>query len=370
MVVEIYGYDMNEAERIAEELKGKMGNIQGIVDMDLSFSTPQPEYIIEIDREKAGSMGMNIAQLAQTVETAVKGKIASVYRENGEEYNVYVQLDREFRESKQDLKNIFITTPSGNQVPLTTVASIVQKTTPVSYLRKDQSRYVTLSANVSGRDLGSVTSEVEAAIKTLAMPDDFRISITGSAEDMKETATSFLFAILVAILLVYMVMASQFESLLDPFIILFTIPLALIGVAIMLFITKTTLNMTSMIGLVVLVGIVVNNGIVLIDYINRLVREGKQHVTQAILVGSQTRLRPILMTALTTILSMIPLAMELGSGSELWGPMARAIIGGLFASTFLTLYFVPIVFDIFQHKRMEKKLGDSCVDAVKEVVKI
>jgi hydrophobic/amphiphilic exporter-1 (mainly G- bacteria), HAE1 family len=367
MVIEIYGYDMNEAERIAKDLKDKMENIQGIVDMDLSFSTPQPEYVIEIDREKAGSMGMNIAQLAQTVEIAVKGKIASVYRENGEEYNVYVQLDREFRESEQDLNNIFITTPSGNQVPLTTIANIEQKTTPVSYLRKDQSRYVTLSANVSGRDLGSATSEVEAAIKTLAMPDDFRIAITGSAEDMKETATSFMLAILVAILLVYMVMASQFESLLDPFIILFTIPLALIGVAIMLFLTKTTLNMTSMIGLVVLVGIVVNNGIVLIDYINRLIREGKQHVTQAILMGSQTRLRPILMTALTTILSMIPLAMELGSGSELWGPMARAIIGGLFASTFLTLYFVPIVFDIFQHKRMEKKLDDSCADVVEEV---
>jgi HAE1 family hydrophobic/amphiphilic exporter-1 len=309
-------------------------------------------------------MGLNVAQLAQTVETAVKGQTASIYRENGEEYNVYVQLGREFKESEQDLKNIFISTPSGSQIPLSTVASITQSEGPVSVLRKDQNRLVTLDANVTGRDLGSVTRDVQNEIKTLAMPSDFRIQITGSAEDMQDTARSFMLAIIIAIALVYMVMASQFESLLDPFIILFTIPLALIGVAIMLFITGTTLNMTSMIGLVVLVGIVVNNGIVLIDYINRLVREGKLHVTEAILKGSETRLRPILMTALTTILSMIPLALELGAGSELWGPMARAIIGGLFASTFLTLYFVPIIFDAFQHRRMENKLKENCGDEV------
>ncbi len=360
MTIEIYGFDFDQAQSVALSLKEKMEKIDGLVDIDLSFSDPQPEYSIEIDREKAGSMGLNIAQLAQIVETAVKGRIASVYREDGEEYNVYVQLDRQYRESEQDLKNIFIKTPQGNQIPLSAIATITETEAPVTILRKDQSRYVTINANVSGRDLGSATQLVEAEIKTLAMPADFRIEISGTAEDLRETSSSFLLAILVAILLVYMVMASQFESLLDPFIILFTIPLALIGVAVMLFLTKTTLNMTSLIGLVVLVGIVVNNGIVLIDYINRLIREGKKHVTDAILEGSQTRLRPILMTALTTILSMIPLALELGSGAELWGPMARAIIGGLFASTFLTLYFIPIVFDLFQHKRMEHKFVESC----------
>ena len=367
LTVEIYGYDLDKGENIANELKSKMENIPGIVDLKLSFSDPQPEYTIEIDREKAGKMGLNVAQLAQIVETAVKGQTASIYRENGEEYDIYVQLDREFRESEQDLKSIFITTPTGSQVPLSTIASITKTEAPVSILRKDQNRLVTLDANVSGRDLGSVTRDVENEIKTLSMPSDFRTQITGSAEDMQETASSFMLAILIAILLVYMVMASQFESLLDPFIILFTIPLALIGVGIMLFATGTTLNMTSMIGLVVLVGIVVNNGIVLIDYINRLIREGKHHVTDAILIGSETRLRPILMTALTTILSMIPLALELGAGAELWGPMARAIIGGLVASTFLTLYFVPILFDKFQHNRMERRLKDSCGDEVVEV---
>ena len=367
MTIEVYGYDLAIGEQIAEELKGKIKNIPGIVDLNLSFSDPQPEYTIEIDREKAGKMGLNVAQLAQIVETAVKGQTASVYRENGEEYNIYVQLDREYRESEQDLKSIFIKTPAGSQIPLSTIASITKTAAPVSILRKDQNRLVTLDANVAGRDLGSVTADVNEEIKTLAMPSDFRIQITGSAEDMQETASSFMLAILIAILLVYMVMASQFESLLDPFIILFTIPLALIGVSIMLFLTGTTLNMTSMIGLVVLVGIVVNNGIVLIDYINRLIREGKHHVTEAILQGSQTRLRPILMTALTTILSMIPLALELGAGAELWGPMARAIIGGLLASTLLTLYFIPIVFDAFQHKRMEKKLSDSCAEVVETV---
>ncbi|MCD6337682.1 MAG: efflux RND transporter permease subunit, partial [Candidatus Marinimicrobia bacterium] len=368
--IEIYGYDLVRGEAIANEIKSKMDNIEGFVDIDMSFSDPQPEYTIEIDREKAGKMGLNVAQLAQIIEISVKGKIASVYREGGDEYNIYVQLDREFRESEQDIKSIFIKTPSGNQIPLSAIATIKKTSAPVSILRKDQNRIVTINANVSGRDLGSVTDLIREEIKTIAMPEDFRIEISGSAKDMKETFRSFMLAILVAILLVYMVMASQFESLLDPFIILFTIPLALIGVALALFLTNTTLNMTSLIGVVVLIGIVVNNGIVLIDYINRLIREGKHHVRDAILTGSQTRLRPILMTALTTILSMIPLAMELGSGSELWGPMARAIIGGLFASTFLTLYFVPIVFDIFQHKRMERQLGDSYVDVVKKAVKL
>lgn len=370
MTIEIYGYDMAQGELIAEDLKSKMEDIPGIVDLDLSFSDPQPEYTVEIDRERAAKMGLNVAQLAQIVETAVKGQTASVYRENGEEYDVYVQLGREFKESEQDLKSIFIQTPTGAQIPLSTVATITETEAPVTVYRMDQNRLVYINANVTGRDLGSVTRDVEKEIETLAMPSDFRIQITGSAEDMQETARSFLMAIIIAIALVYMVMASQFESLLDPFIILVTIPLALIGVAVMLFVTGTTLNMTSMIGLVVLIGIVVNNGIVLIDYINRLIREGKHHVTDAILKGSETRLRPILMTALTTILSMIPLALELGAGAELWGPMARAIIGGLFASTFLTLYFVPIVFDVFQHRRMERKLKDSCSDDVQEAVEV
>ncbi|MFA6618208.1 MAG: efflux RND transporter permease subunit [Candidatus Neomarinimicrobiota bacterium] len=364
MRIEIYGYDLIKAEAIAKELKDKMENIPGLVDIKLSFSDPQPEYTIQIDREKAGKMGLNVAQISQIVETAIKGQIASIYREDGEEYNVYVQLDREFRESKQDLKNIFIKTPSGTQIPLGTIATIVEGRAPVSINRVDQSRLVYIDAGVTGRDLGSVTTDVQREIKTLAMPSDFRTQITGSAEDLQKTTKNFMIALIVAILLVYMVMAAQFESLLDPFIILFTIPLALIGVALMLFITKTTLNMTSMIGLVVLVGIVVNNGIVLIDYINRLVRERKVDVTQAILNGSETRLRPILMTALTTILSMIPLALELGAGAELWGPMARAIIGGLFASTFLTLYFIPMIFDIFQHRRMERKYLSSCAEQI------
>ncbi|MDZ7820390.1 MAG: efflux RND transporter permease subunit [Candidatus Marinimicrobia bacterium] len=339
--IEVYGYDLNEAEAVANDIRSKIRNIPGVVDIDLSFSDPQPEYTIRIDREKAGKMGLSVARISQIVETAVKGKIASVYREKGNEYDIYVQLDRKFRESEQDIGNIFIKTPAGNQIPINAVSSIEKTKAPVSIQRKDQNRLVTVNANVSGRDLGSVTDNIEEELRTVAMPQDFRTEITGAAEDMRETLNSFLLAIIVAVFLVYMVMASQFESLLDPFIILFTIPLAMIGVAFSLFLTNTTLNTTSLIGTMVLVGIVVNNGIVLIDYINRLIRERKRHVTDAIIAGSGIRLRPVLMTALTTILSMTPLALELGSGAELWGPMARAIIGGLFASTFLTLFFVP-----------------------------
>ncbi|MDZ7796806.1 MAG: efflux RND transporter permease subunit [Candidatus Marinimicrobia bacterium] len=360
--IEVYGYDLNEAKSVAEDIRSKIENIPGVVDIDLSFSEPQEEYTIRIDREKAGKMGLSVAQISQIVEISVKGKIASVFRERGNEYDIYVQLDREFRESEQDIRNIFIKTPGGDQIPINAIASIEKTNAPVSIQRKDQNRLVTVNANVSGRDLGSVTDIIEEEIRTIAMPQDFRVEITGAAEDMQETIRSFLLAIIVAVFLVYMVMASQFESLLDPFIILFTIPLAMIGVAFSLFLTNTTLNTTSLIGSMVLVGIVVNNGIVLIDYINRLIRERKRHVTEAIIKGSRIRLRPVLMTALTTILSMIPLALEFGSGAELWGPMARAIIGGLFASTFLTLFFVPVVFDTLQHKRMEQKLSESCSD--------
>lgn len=369
LVIEIYGHDLKQAESIANEINGKIETIPGLVDIQLSFSDPQPEYTVVIDREKAGKMGLNIAQLARIVETSVKGSIASIYRENGEEYEVYVQLGREYRESGQDLRNLFIKTASGQQVPLSSIAKIDETDAPVSIQRKDQNRIVTISANVSGRDLGTVTEMVEKEIKTIAMPSDFRVQISGSAEDMRETTRNFLLAIIVAVLLVYMVMASQFESLLDPFIILFTIPLAMIGVAFSLFLTNTTLNMTSLIGAMVLVGIVVNNGIVLIDYINRLIREEKKHVNDAILEGAQTRLRPVLMTALTTILSMIPLAVELGAGAELWSPMARTIIGGLIASTFLTLFFVPVMFDFLQHRRMEQKLSNSCSDTVAPATK-
>jgi HAE1 family hydrophobic/amphiphilic exporter-1 len=360
--IEVYGYDLNEAELVAENIRDRIRNIPGVVDIDLSFSDPQPEYTIRIDREKAGKMGLSVAAISQVVETAVKGRVASVYREKGNEYDVHVQLGREFRESEQDIRNIFLKTPAGDQVPISAIASVVETTSPVSIERKDQNRLVTIDANVSGRDLGSVTDQIEKEIATVPMPADFRTGITGAAEDLRETVNSFFLAILIAVFLVYMVMASQFESLLDPFIIIFTIPLALIGVAFSLFITNTTLNTTSLIGSMVLVGIVVNNGIVLIDYINRLIRERKKHVTEAIIEGSGIRLRPILMTALTTILSMTPLALEFGSGAELWGPMARTIIGGLIASTFLTLFFVPILFDTLQHKRMEQKLKVSCSD--------
>lgn len=360
VVVELYSHDIVKGEEIATQIGAMMENIPGMVDVDLSFSDPQPEYQIVIDREKIASMGLNIAQIAQIIETSVKGKIASLYRENGEEYNVYVQLDREFRQSRIDLESIFIKSSSGAQIPLSAIASIEDGESMVTITRQDQSRMLSISANVTGRNLGEVTQDLETELASLSLPADFRYNISGAAEDMQETAGSFILAILVAILLVYMVMASQFESLLDPFIILFTIPLALIGVAIALFITGTTLNMTSLIGCMVLVGIVVNNGIVLIDYINKVIESKKSSsITDAILTGAQTRLRPVLMTALTTILSMLPLAFELGSGSELWGPMARTIIGGLVASTFLTLFFVPVMFDIFQHKRMEKRIK-SC----------
>ena len=353
ITVKIFGHNLDKGKQIAEQVKKMMENIPGIVDTKLSFSDPKPEYYIKIDRVKAAQLGLSVFQISSTISKSIKGDIATRFREGGDEYNILVRFGNKYRESKMDLKNIFIALPTGEQIPLNSVAKIESTVGPVQISREDQSRYVSVSANNSGRDLQSITVDIESGLKNILLPEDTHIEIGGTAQDQQESFFYLGLAILVSIALVYMVMASQFESLLDPFIILFTIPLALIGVVVALFITGTNLSVTVFIGGMLLVGIVVNNGIVLIDYINQLIKKHKMEVKEAIVIGAKTRLRPVLMTAITTILSMLPLAIELGSSSEIWSPMARAIIGGLIASTFLTLFFVPIMFYVLQRKRLE-----------------
>ncbi|MCK5519692.1 MAG: efflux RND transporter permease subunit, partial [Candidatus Marinimicrobia bacterium] len=356
LAVKVFGQDLDRGKLIALEVAKIMKKIEGIVDVETSFSQPQPEYQIKIDRDRAARLGLNVTSIAQTVNTAIKGTVASRFRDGNDEIDILVRFDRSFRESESDLRSIFITSLTGKQIPLMNVATIIPANGPVRINREDQSRYVSVDANISGRDLGSVTSDLRKALETVKMPPDFQLDIGGSAENMIESFMYLAIAILVAIALVYMVMASQFESLLDPFIILFTIPLAFIGVIWALIITGTNVGVTVFIGGMLLVGIVVNNGIVLIDYINQIiVNNPKMELNDAIVLGGKTRLRPILMTALTTILSMTPLALEFGSSAEIWAPMARAVIGGLTAATFLTTIFIPIMYAVFQRKNMAKK---------------
>lgn len=358
IVIKIFGFDRKIATTLGDELESRMKRIDGVVDIIKSYNQPKPEYQIRIDRDRVSALGLSVYQVATTIETAVKGKLATKFREEGEEFDVVVQLDESYRQSKTDLENIYITSATGTQVPLKNVASIVPGEAAAQIDREDQERMVSVSCSVSGRDLQSVLTDIEKELDAMDFPPNFRWEVGGAAEDMKESFMYLGIAIIVAIILVYMVMASQFESLLDPFIIIFTVPLAIIGAIWGLFITGTTLSVTSLIGMVLLVGIVVNNGIVLIDYINQLREKHGHDLWVAILIGGKRRMRPILMTALTTILAMVPIALKLGSGAELWVGMARAVIGGLTLATLLTLVLIPIVYLFFEQislKRAMKK---------------
>ena len=248
-------------------------------------------------------------------------------------------------------------TPTGRQIPLRAIANIDYGIAPTEISREDQERKVSVAITVSGRDLRSTTNDVKKALKDISVPNDFRMEIGGAAEDMQESFMYLGLAFLVAMVLTYMVMASQFESFIDPFIIMFTIPLSIIGVAWGLFLTGTTLSVMSLVGIIMLVGIIVNNGIVLVDYINQM-REQGHEMMEAIQIAGGARMRPVIMTALTTILAMVPLALGLGESGENWAPMARSVIGGLLAGTLLTLIVVPVIYAIFEKygaKRREKR---------------
>ena len=354
----IKGYDLEISRELATRVEERLNKIDGIVDVEKSFDAGKPEYQVHFNRDRLSSFGLNTASVARSISSYVAGTIASQYREGGDEYNIFVQLQRPFRNSKNDLSNLYISTPFGTQIPLEQVAEIQQGESPVSIEREDQERVVAVSANVTGRDLRSATAEVQRAMNEMSFPSEFRWEIGGAAEDFMESFQALGLAILAAIALVYMVMASQFESLLDPFVILFTIPLAFIGILWALFITNTTLSVTALIGGMLLVGIVVNNGIVMIDYINQLREKHGYSLKEAVLEGGRRRLRPVLMTAVTTILAMLPLSFGLGASAETWSPMARAVIGGLTVSTVLTLVVIPTIYFIFETrllKRAEKK---------------
>ena len=236
-----------------------------------------------------------------------------------------------------------VVAPNGARVPLSAISNVVSSKAPTEITREDQERVVKVSMMVSGRDLRSVTKDVEQEIKKVVLPRDYRLEISGMAEEQQESFMYLGIAMFVAILLTYMVMASQFESMLDPFVILFTIPLSLIGVALFLFVTGTNITVMALIGIIMLVGIVVNNGIVLVDYMNQLRGHGKE-LMDAVQEGGETRMRPVLMTALTTILAMAPLALGFGESGENWAPLARSVIGGLLVASVLTLFVVPVIY--------------------------
>jgi HAE1 family hydrophobic/amphiphilic exporter-1 len=335
----------------------RVESVRGVAESEISVKKAAPELKIQLDRQRIADLGLSTAQIGQVISTSILGKVVTRYREGGDEFDVRVQLTKEARESVRDVENILIMTPMGRQIPLRSIATVEYGKAPTEITREDQERMVTVSLTVSGRDLQSTTNEVKRVLRSVAVPNDFRIEIGGEAQDMMESFFYLFLAFFVAMILTYMVMASQFESFLDPFIILFTIPLSIIGVAWGLFLTGTTLSVMSLIGIIMLVGIIVNNGIVLVDYINQL-REKGHELYEAICLAGEARMRPVLMTALTTILAMVPLALGLGESGENWSPMARAVIGGLLVGTLLTLLVVPVIYaglELFGAKRKKKR---------------
>ncbi|MCI0691097.1 efflux RND transporter permease subunit [candidate division KSB1 bacterium] len=349
IMVEIFGHDLSHAEALANDVAEKVKGIKGVAEVETSLRESAPELRVNFDRQCLADSGLSTAQLSRLVSTSVLGSVVTRYREEGDEYDVRVQLVKDARRSKEDIENILVVTPAGKQIPLRAVAEVEYSKAPIEITREGQERMVLVNIDISGRDLRSVTQDVQKALRQVSVPNDFRLEIGGIAEEQQESFMYLGLAALAALLLVYMVMASQFESLLDPFIIIFTIPLSLIGVAMALLLTGTNLNVMALIGIIMLVGIVVNNAIVLVDFTNQLRHRGKE-LFEAIMEAGRARMRPVLMTALTTILAMLPLAPGLGESGENWAPMARAVMGGLTAAMMLTLLVVPVIYAIVELK--------------------
>lgn len=345
--VKIFGHDLAQAKQIAHQLKDRMEKIEGLVDIDINMKEGGRELRIVPDINRLNDLKLSPFLVADMISTAIQGKVAARYREAGDEYDILVQLDKPYRQSRDALKRLLIPTLNGKMIPLEQVAQIVEDDAPSTIYRENQERFVSVGCDLSGIDLSSAVRKISATIDGMNIPGEFQVVIGGTAEDQQESFFYLTIAFFAAILLVYMIMASQFESLVDPFIIMFTVPLSIIGVLWALFLTGTTLSVMALVGIVMLVGIVVNNGIVLVDYVNQLRHKGKA-LYEAVEEGGRVRMRPVLMTAMTTILGMVSLALELGSGSENWSPLARAVIGGLTTSTLLTLIIVPVLYVIFE----------------------
>lgn len=347
--IKLIGYDLERARVLSEQLMEKLKGVKGLVDLESDLSEGKPEIQFIVDRYKASQFGLTPYQIGMSLRSQIEGMVATQYRIEGKEYDVRITLSKEFKDSPQKIKSMSIATPVGN-VPLRNFLIDTVTIGPAKIEHENTYRVVKISGNVEGRDQNSVAQDVQKMLKEITLPPGFRIEMGGGFREMQTTFRDIGWVILLAVFLVYIIMVGQFESLREPFIIIFTIPLAIIGVLWMLFFTNTTINMQSLLGVLLLAGIVVNNGIVYVDYTNQLRRKQGMPLFDALIEAGRVRLRPILMTALTTIFGLIPMALGIGSGNELRAPMARSVIGGLLFSTFLTLVFIPVVYLVFERR--------------------
>ena len=354
LVVKVSGEDFDKLNEITDKVEEEMGKVNGVIDIKASNEKSSEEMRIVVDKEKAASYGLNNLTIAQAVQGSFRGINIDQIAMDDKNYDMVVSSNISEDASYSDLENITITTMSGAKIPLSDIAKIERGKGYSEIARENDMRVVTVSAGVDGISLGDAVKAVKANLASYNVEAGYKIQYGGEVEQMVEAFSQMALALIVAILLVYMVMAAQFESLLHPFIIMFTIPLAFVGAIFLLFITGVNIGITALIGFIMLSGIIVNNGIVLIDYINKLKEEGKT-TREAILETGPVRLQPILMTALTTIMGLIPMAIGLGEGAELQLPLALTVIGGLTFSTLLTLIVIPVVYAIFDSISMKMK---------------
>ncbi|WP_297605415.1 efflux RND transporter permease subunit [uncultured Alistipes sp.] len=353
--VKVFGYDMNLTNDIANDLKARMSAIPGTRDVQLSRDDLRPEFNVVFDRDKLSYYGMNSATASQFVRNRINGMEAAKYREDGDEYDIVVRYAEPFRTSIDDIENIVLYGGSGQPVKLKEVAEVREEFAAPTIERENRQRVITVKSSLgAGVALGEVLQQVNRLVAEYPTPDGVALEVGGTVEDQGDAFSDLLTLFGLIVILVYIVMATQFESLKFPFIIMFTIPFAFTGVFLALWLTSTPLSLIALIGAIMLVGIVTKNGIVMVDYMNLLIERGSG-VFDAVIAGGKSRLRPVLMTSFTTILGMVPLAIGSGEGSETWQPMGIAVIGGLTFSTILTLFIVPVLYSILVNRAQRKE---------------
>lgn len=366
VAVEIYGYDFQTTDRIANELRSKMAADPAFAQVTLSRDQYTPEYQVDFDRVKLAANGLNSTSAAAAVSAAMSGSVGSYYREDGEEYDIRVRYDKGYRTSVEDIENIIIYNAAGNGIRIKDLGRVIETEVPPTIERKNRQRMITVTGVIEGSHaMSDGVAAAQQIINDTDIPSELSAVIAGDYEDQKDMFSDLITLMVLIIILVYMVMASQFESFMSPFVIMFSVPFAFVGVILGLWLTNTALGVMAMIGIMILIGIVVKNGIVLIDYLI-LLRERGMGILDAAVAAARSRLRPILMTTLTTVLGMIPMAIGTGEGSEMWKSLGITVAWGLSISTVVTLILIPTIYCVFatrQEKRKQKKLAKKAAEA-------
>ncbi len=348
--VEIRGFDLRTLEALADQVEAAIADVPGITDVDSNRDAGVPQQEIRVDRDKIADLGLSVRDVTEVLETAVAGSKVGEFRSEGNAYRILVQLEDAEKRSLDEILNLTLTTGSGEQVALRNVVTTEPSRGPLVIDRKEQQRLLTVDADVAGRDLGAVAADVQTQLAQIPHPVGYDLKVAGGFEEQQKAFRELLVSLTLAVILVYMVLACQYESLRNPLVVMASVPVAAVGVLVMLFVTRTTLNLQSYIGCIMLAGIVVNNAILLVDQAGRLSRRGMP-VRAAVAEAGRRRLRPILMTTLTTILALLPLALGVGEGAEAQAPLARAVVGGLAGSTLITLVLIPAVYSLVHPER-------------------